>query len=204
MAPPQPPLAMIGVFIVAILAGLLLFYLSRSGGDDNAGGLSQQQATSGPLLKLEGMDITEAAFLRDARTGIANNRIPCGVISPQPPEALVEGFKTGRLRIDIPQGKPGIVPRPGQRAEDASLLRMANLVRQACGATPLPGVAPGTPAAAASPQGVPGGAPPPLATQAPGQSPAGPGSPGVPAPSPTARPPGSTPALAPQATAPRP
>jgi len=161
-APPMPvvPLALM---VLAIVIGAALFLMSRDSKD--SGGISSQQAASGLILHMDGLDITENVFRQQTAVGIQKGNIACDRLAGQPADNIAAGLRLGVLKMTVPN-QSGVAVKKDQKADDASLLVAAKIVLDTCpkGAAPAPSQQQTNP-----PPG--GGQPVPAGTQAPGGQP---------------------------------
>jgi hypothetical protein len=195
-AAPPLPLIPLALMVLAIVVGGVLFYMSQEDKKDS-GGITPQQASSALILHLDGLDMTEDAFRREISKGIANGRIPCNVLAPQPADNIAAGLRLGALRMEVPNTS-GVASKKDQKADDASLILAATIVKDTCPRADVP--APSQPAPGSQPgQPVPGAASPTAPGGQPGQPVPGAGSPTAPggAPQPGGTPRPATPPAAP-------
>jgi len=167
------PVVPLALMVLAIVIGAALFYMSQDKKD--SGGISTQQAASGLILHMDGLDVTENVFRQQTAQGIKKGNIACDRLASQPADNIAAGLRLGVLKMTIPT-QSGVAAKKDQKADDASLLVAAQIVIESCpkGAAPAPGqqqtnpppgggqpVPGGTQAPAA-----PGGQPVPTGTQA--------------------------------------
>jgi len=200
-AAPPLPVVPLALMVLAIIIGGVLFFMSMD--DKKDSGITPQQAATGLVLHMDGLDITEDAFRREIATGIQKGRVPCDKLAGQQPDNIAAGLRLGALKMEVPSAS-GVAPKNGQKADDASLLVAAQVVVDSCpkGAAPAPAQQQQLNPPPGGNQPVPGGnQPAPAVTQvpAPGNQPALTGT-QAPAPGGTPRP--ATPAA--PVTTPRP
>ena len=144
--------------------------MSRDSKD--SGGISTQQAASGLVLHMDGLDITENVFREQTAVGIKKGNIACDRLAGQPADNIAAGLRLGVLKMTVPS-QSGVAPKKDQKADDASLLVAAQIVLDSCpkGVAPAPSQQqtnppPGGGQPVPGGQQVPGGQPVPTGTQA--------------------------------------